>query len=160
MDSKEIVEKFWKALDKSPFVMIGIPAQNAHSEPMTAQFDDDIPNSLFFFAGKDNRLATGLVSHPEAMVEFSGKGHDFFASVSGTLSVSDDRDLIDKFWSIAIEAWFDGGKADPNLTLLRFDMKNAEMWEADLSAANKLKMLFGGDINYGDPKEKHVETTM
>ncbi|WP_420606308.1 pyridoxamine 5'-phosphate oxidase family protein [Novosphingopyxis sp.] len=160
MDQRDIIKQFWKALDKSPFVMIGIPAQNAHSEPMTAQFDDDIPNALFFYARRDNRLATGMASHPQAMVQFTGKGHDFFACISGMLSVSDDPRLIDKFWSNAIEAWFDGGKDDPNLTLLRFDMKNAEMWEADLSAGNKLKMLFGGDIDYGDPNEKHIETTM
>ena len=55
---QEIAAKFLDKLKDSPFVMIGL-TDGQHSEPMTAQIDDDQPNTLFFFAGKDNRIAGG-----------------------------------------------------------------------------------------------------
>ena len=139
---QEVAEKFIGKLKDSPFVMIGLENGGEHSEPMTAQIDDDQPNTLFFFAGRDNRLASG----GRAMAQFAAKGHDFFACLDGEVSTDDDRAQIDKLWSKQVEAWFPQGKEDPNLTLLRFDIDSAELWEADVSLAGRFKMLFGGTI--------------
>ncbi len=139
---KEVADKFLSKLKSSPFVMIGL-GDGEHSEPMTAQIDDDRPNTLFFFAGRDNRIASG----GDAMVQFASKGHDFFACLAGNVSTHNDRAQIDKLWSKQIEAWFPEGKDDPNLTLLRFDIASAELWEADVSIGGRLKMLFGGTID-------------
>lgn len=139
---QEIAAKFIGKLKDSPYVMIGLN-DGQHSEPMTAQVDDDHPNTLFFFAGKDNRIAKG----GQAMAQFVGKGHDFFACLSGKVGQHHDRALIDKLWDKQVEAWFPGGKEDPNLALLRFDIDSAELWETDVSVSGRLKMLFGGTIS-------------
>ena len=141
-NSQEVAEKFLDKLKSSPFVMIGLESDHQHSEPMTAQIDDDQPNTLFFFAGRDNRLAKGGA----AMAQFASKGHDFFACLSGSVSHDDNRAQIDKLWNKAAEAYFPQGKEDPNLALLRFDVNSAELWEAEVSLGGKLKMLFGGTI--------------
>ena len=144
-DTQEIKEHFWKKLADSPFVMIGLD-EGGHSEPLTAQLDKDQVDTLFFFIGKDNRLAGG----GKAMAQFVSKGHDFFACLAGTARVDNDFAMIDKLWNKQVEAWFPGGKDDPNLALLRFDIDDAEMWETDMSLAGKVKMLFGGTIKAGD----------
>ena len=139
---QEVAEKFIDKLKSSPFVMIGLEGGDQHHEPMTAQIDDDQPNTLFFFAGRDNRIAGG----GRAMAQFASKGHDFFACLDGTVSRDDDRGQIDKLWNNAAEAYFPAGKDDPNLTLLRFDIDSAELWETDIALSGRLKMLFGGTI--------------
>ncbi len=149
-NSQEIAEKFIDKLKSSPFVMLGL-MDGQHSEPMTAQLDDDQPNTLFFFAGKDNRAAKG----GDAMVQFVAKGHDFFGCLAGTLSQQNDAAQIDKLWNNQVEAWFPGGKTDPNLALLRFDVDSAELWETDISLSGKLKMLFGGTIS-SDESSSHA----
>jgi len=146
-DTQEIKQHFWKKLAASPFVMIGLDGGGGHSEPLTAQLDEDQVDTLFFFIGKDNRLAQGGA----AMAQFVAKGHDFFACLAGTARVDNDFAQIDKLWNKQVEAWFPGGKDDPNLALLRFDISDAEMWESDMSLSGKLKMLFGGKI---DPSEE------
>ena len=138
---QEIADKFIGKLKDSPFVMIGLE-DGSHSEPMTAQIDDDQPNTLFFFSGKDNRIAGG----GSAMAQFVGKGHDFFACLAGTVTQDHDRAEIDKLWTKQVEAWFPGGKDDPNVALLRFDIDSAELWETDISLSGRVKMLFGGTI--------------
>lgn len=148
---QEIAATFLAKLKESPFVMIGLVNSHEHHEPMTAQVDDDQPNTLFFFAGKDNRVAKG----GEAMAHFVAKGHDFFACLAGTISQDNDRAMIDKLWSNQVEAWFPAGKDDPNLTLLRFDVTSAELWETDLSVGGRLKLLFGGTIR-ADESSSHA----
>lgn len=136
---QEIAAKFLDKLKASPFVMLGL-MDGQHSEPMTAQLDDDQPNTLFFFAGRDNRAAKG----GDAMAQFVGKGHDFFACLAGTLTPDNDPAQKDKLWNNQVDAWFPNGKADA--LLLRFDIDSAELWETDISVSGRLKMLFGGTI--------------
>jgi general stress protein 26 len=136
--------------------MIGLAGSGTHSEPLTAQLDKDQVDTLWFFVGRDNRLVQG----GKAMAQYVSKGHDYFACLSGTVRVDNDRAMIDKLWSRPAEAWFPGGKDDPNLALLRFDIDDAELWEADMSLSGKLKMLFGGTIKASEEgSHARVETT-
>ena len=145
-DSGELKKHLWKKMTEGPFVMMGLTGGNHHSEPLTVQLDKDQVDTLFFFIRKDNRLASG----GDAMVQFVSKGQDFFACLSGRAAIDNDRAMIDKLWSKPAEAWFPGGKDDPNLALLRFDIADAELWESDVSIVGKVKMLLGGTI---DPEE-------
>src|ERR1700761_772424 len=155
-DETQLKRDLWKHMESSPFVMIGLTESGEHSEPLTAQLDKDQVDTLWFFIGKDNRLAKG----GDAMAQFVSKGHDFFACLSGTARIDNDRGMIDKLWSKQAEAWFPGGKADPNLALLRFDIADAELWETDLSLGGRLKMVFGGKIKPAEAgSHAHVNST-
>lgn len=139
----DIAQTFLAKLKSSPFVMIGLENSHKHHEPLTAQIDEDKPNTLYFFVGKDNRIAGG----GRAMAHFASKGHDFFACLDGDVTQDNDRAEIDKLWSPMIESWFPGGKDDPNLCLLRFDVDSAELWESDMSLTGRVKLLFGGKVD-------------
>jgi len=142
-DETQLKRDLWKRMENSPFLMVGLTETGEHSEPLTAQLDKDQVDTLWFFVGKDNRLAKG----GKAMAQFVSKGHDYFACLAGTARIHNDFAMIDKLWSRQVEAWFPGGKDDPNLALLRFDIESAELWEADMSISGKVKMLFGARIN-------------
>lgn len=146
---QEVAAKFLEKLKDSPFVMIGLTDGN-HSEPMAVKTDDDQPNTLFIFSGHDNRIARG----GDAMAQFVGKGHDFFACLAGSVSEETDRATFDKLWDNRVEAWFPNGKADARLN--RFDIDSAELWETDVSFSGRLKMLFGGTIK-GEESSSHAK---
>lgn len=153
----QLKRDLWKKMSHSPFVMVGLIGEDQHSEPLTVQLDKDQVDTLWFFVGKDNRLTK---SGP-AMAQFVSKGHDFFACLSGRVQVHNDAAMIEKLWSRPAEAWFAGGKNDPNLALLRFDIDSAELWEADVSISGKLKMLFGGKIKPSEEgSHARVDTTV
>lgn len=152
-DIAELKQHLWKKLANSPFLMIGLMDSDRHHIPLTAQLDEDLVDTLFFFVGKDNRLAPG----GRAMAHFISKGHDYFACLDGTLRIDDDFAMIDRLWSRQVEPWFPGGRDDPNLALLRFDIDSAELWETDMSVSGKLKLLFGGRIRRGE-EGSHVVT--
>ena len=145
---QEVAAKFLEKLNDSPFIMIGLMDGN-HAEPMNVKTDENQPNTLFIFSGRDNRIAKG----GSAMAQFVGKGHDFFACLAGTVSEETDRATFDKLWDNRVEAWFPNGKADARLN--RFDVDSAELWETDVSASGRVKMLFGGTI-HGEESSSHA----
>ena len=140
-DIAQLKADLWKKMAASPFLMVGLQ-DGEHSAPLTAQLDKDQVDTIFFFIGRDNRMAKGGL----AMAQFVSKGHDYFACLAGTARVDNDFAMIDKLWNNQVEAWFSGGRDDPNLALLRFDIDSAELWETDMSITGKLKMLFGGKV--------------
>lgn len=148
---KEIREEFWKSFEDSPFIMIRLEGAGGHAEPMTAQLDRDAHHQIWFFTSRTNRIGAG----GQAMAQFSSKGHDVFACLSGTLSEETDRAVFDKHWNKAAEAWFEGGRNDPNLVMLRYDIDNAEVWTADPGIVGKFKMLTGMDVK-SDELGKHA----
>ncbi|MCG6120824.1 MAG: pyridoxamine 5'-phosphate oxidase family protein, partial [Blastomonas sp.] len=89
-----------------------------------------------------------------------GEGHKLFACIAGTLTIDNNPEVIDKFWSNSVEAWYEQGKSDPDLVMLRFDPSDIEIWEADMSLVGKLKMMFGGTMKAKDLEGKHVETAL
>lgn len=158
-DTHESLDAFWSALESSPFVMLGLPAQNAHSMPMTAQFEDR-HGPIWFYGSRSSRLVEGLTSTNDAMAQYVGEGHKLFACISGMLTNDNNPAIIDKFWSNSVEAWYPQGKSDPDLVMLRFDLSHAEIWEADMTLMGKLKMMFGGTMSASDLEGKHVETSI
>ncbi len=141
-DAQKLKEHLWEKLEEGPFLMVGLAGGETHSEPLTAQLDKDQVDRIWFFIGKDNRLAGGGA----VMAQFVSKGQDFFACLRGHAVIDNDPAMIEKLWSKPVEAWFPQGRNDPNLALLRFDIDDAELWEVDISLAGRLKLLFGGKI--------------
>lgn len=148
----EIEARFWKELKANPVVMIGlVGATEAHAQPMTAFFDDD-HGPIWFFTARDNSLVEKLAQSHHAIANYVAKGHDLFASVHGHLSIEPDPALIDRFWSGSVAAWFDGGRDDPKLTLLRMDTDRAEIWLGGSSFDAVIRRKLGRDpkAHYAD----------
>jgi len=158
-DTYESLDAFWSALESSPFVMLGLPSQVAHSQPMTAQFDGH-DGPIWFYGTRSSRLVEGLSSTNNAMAQYVGEGHKLFACISGLLTIDNDRAMIDKFWSNSVEVWYPQGKSDPDLVMLRFDPDHIEVWQADMSMMGKLKMMFGGTMKASDMAGKHIEIAL
>ncbi len=151
----EIREAMWKAMAASPYVMLGTQTDRQHFEPMYAVLDEDADSEFWFYTKKDNRAAKG----GPATVQFVSKGHDLYASLRGTLTPENDPAVIDRYWSKPVEAWYEQGRDDPQLLMLRFDLEDAEIWEADTSILGKLKMITGNTIR-GSEAGSHAKVAL
>ena len=152
----ELKHKFWKSLADSPFLFLQLDADPHTAVPMTAQLDKEAEHAIWFFTGKDHVFARG----GPATATFAGKGHEMFARFAGTLTPELSRERLDKQWSTVVEAWFPGGKDDPNLLMLRMDLgAGAEIWNSDLGFVDNAKMLLGFDTRE-EAKKEHTQTTL
>jgi general stress protein 26 len=113
--------------------------------PMTAQLEDEAGGPIWFFSARSTALVKDLATKNRAIATFASKGHDLFASVHGTLTLDNDRAVIDRLWNRFVAAWYQGGKTDPELALLRFDPDRGEIWQDASSVVAGIKMLLGMD---------------
>ncbi len=60
--------------------------------------------------------------------------------------------MIEKLWNPYVAAWFEGGKDDPKVTLLRLDPEHAEIWLDELSFLAGIKVMLGAD-----PKKEYKD---
>jgi general stress protein 26 len=56
-----------------------------------------------------------------------------------------DRATIDRLWNRFAAAWYEGGRDDPKLQLIRFDPAAAQIWLNENSMFAGVKMLLGID---------------
>lgn len=141
-DKQEFEKRFWKSIRSDMTVMVGLDGSDAR--PMTAQFDGD-NKVIYFFTARDTELPPKLKRARKANLVYAAKGHDLFATVQGTLRIDNDRATIDRLWNRFVAAWFEKGKEDPKLTLLRFEPGEAEIWLDASSLMAGLKMFLGID---------------
>jgi general stress protein 26 len=126
-------------------MMLGLDGvEDGHTRPMTAQVEGD-RGPIWFFTSKDTALVQKLGRGNRAIGTFASKGHDLFATVHGRLSLDNDRDVIDRLWNRYVAAWYEGGKDDQKLALLRLDAERAEIWLDASSLVAGLKILLGAD---------------
>ena len=149
----EITEKFWKALKSDMTVMLGLDgARDGHTQPMTAQIEEDEGGPIWFFAARDNSLIDAMGQSHRAIVTFADKGHHLFASISGDLTVDTDREVIERLWNPFVAAWYEEGKDDPKLRLLRLDAESAKIWLNGSSFGAAIDVLLRRD-----PKETYKD---
>ena len=153
-DPAEMRDKFWKALAESPFIMLQLDADPDSAAPMTAQLDRDANHEIWFFVSRNSHLAP----MGPATATFTSKGHDTFARFHGLLSEETSRERKDKEWSKLAEAWFPGGKNDPDLLMLHMKLGDATIWsKAELGMLGAAKMALGMNVRK-EAVDTHVQT--
>lgn len=120
----EVREKLWKAIDNHHTGMLGITGDSHHFQPMTAFVEKD-RDTLWFFTRRETDLAQA-VDGGEATFIFLDD--HLQACIDGSLTLSHDQARIDRFWNVHVAAWYPDGKDDPQLTLLRLDVREAAVW--------------------------------
>lgn len=155
---REIEEKFWKALKSDRTLMLGL-AGEGHAQPMTAQIEDEGRGPIWIFSSKDTELVRSIGEGRRGAAHFSSKGHDLFASAEGDLTLSHDAATIDQLWNPFVAAWYEGGKTDPKLILIRFDAGQAQIWLNENSLFSGIKLMLGSDPKQ-DYKDKVADVNL
>ncbi|MBR0558189.1 pyridoxamine 5'-phosphate oxidase family protein [Ciceribacter sp. L1K23] len=147
------VNQLWEEIDDIHAGMLGLQGEAMHMQPM-APFADQKTNTIWFFTKTDSELVQKLRPGSRAHFCVVGKDHDYHACLAGSLAERKDAAKIDEYWNSIVEAWYEGGKSDPKLTLVALHLDDGEIWA---STGNPLK--FGWEIakaNMNDEKTPDV----
>lgn len=158
---RELEAKFWKALKSDMTMMLGlVGVDDGHLRPMTGQIDGDGGRGpIWFFTSKETAIVQALGKKDRAVATFVSKNHELYATVHGRLALEKDRAVVDRLWNRFVAAWFEKGKDDPKLALLRLDPERAEIWLDASSIVSGIKMLLGADPKE-DYKDKVAEVSL
>ncbi|WP_306120612.1 MULTISPECIES: pyridoxamine 5'-phosphate oxidase family protein [unclassified Roseitalea] len=133
--------QLWEAIEDSHAVMLGSPDHTQHMQPMAPMVARD-EEAIWFFTKTDTDLVEA-VGDSGGLVHLCvvGKDHDYHACLRGHLTRHMDQAHVDRFWSPMVEAWYEQGKDDPRMTMLRFVPADAEIW-----ASTDSTLKFGWEI--------------
>jgi len=150
-------ETLAKLLKKAKIALITtVSADNQLvSRPMAVK-ERDFDGDLWFFTEDPSHKTDEVRSNPEVNVALeSGSG---WVSIAGIASIVKDAAKIDELWDTAAEAWFQNGRDDPKVALLKVTARTAEYWATDEPKPLVLFKYAKAAVTGGQPKvgESHT----
>ena len=113
----------------------------ATCRPMSTQGVDD-NGTLWFFSAKDSDKNKDIMQDKHVQLFYSHPGNMNFMVVNGTAEILFDKDKTEELWSPLVKTWFQGGKDDPNLSLIKVTPVSAYYWDTKGSKMiNFFKMI-------------------
>ncbi len=161
---QELEQKFWKALKSDMTLMLGLDGvEDGHARPMTAQLEHENRGPIWFFTAKDNvhraearaAAATATARSPPSPRRGTTCSRPSMARCASTTTARSSTGC----GTAIVAAWFEGGKDDPKLALLRLDPERAEIWGDASSLVAGIKLLLGVDPKK-DYKDKVAEVSL
>jgi len=89
---------------------------NSNNRPMALQGVDE-NGVLWFISSKDSRKNADIKEDNEVHLYFMNDSTYEYLNIKGNATITQDKELIDKYWTDFANAWFDG-KDDPNVTII------------------------------------------
>jgi general stress protein 26 len=143
MSSPEHKSLIWNLISKIKVGMLttvnGEGKKDLHARPMSL-VQDDYDGTLYFFTSKNSGKVYEVVNDgQEVGITFSNPSEQVYVSLSGQAKLTQNKELISKYWSSGVAAWFPGGIDDPEVAILEVKINKGEHWNADES---KIIQLF------------------
>lgn len=130
LGGKEAIEKIKELVGHNAVCMFSsmgdsIPFQ---TRPMTTQEVDDGGN-FWFLSAKDSHKNQEVREDSRVQLLFANTSASEYLTVYGRAEILTDRQKVDEVWSPMAKAWFEKGKDDPNLSLIKVTPEHAYYWE-------------------------------
>ncbi|MBA2754767.1 MAG: pyridoxamine 5'-phosphate oxidase family protein [Chloroflexota bacterium] len=115
------------------------PDGDLRSRPMATQ-QAEFDGTLWFFTLASDPKVAEVRRDQRVNLSFASKDDNAWVSMSGTAELVRDQAKMRELWSKPLEAWFPDGVDDPNLSLLKVTVGQAEYWDA---TSNKIAYVAG-----------------
>lgn len=125
--TQDLKQQFASRLNETRSGMLSAGA--APAVPMShfyeAEKDDAV---LWFITSKGTELAQAAQKQTKGQYLISDNDAQLYARVDGVIRAENDPATLERIWSFVADAWFEEGKQDDDVQLLRMDMRAAEVW--------------------------------
>ena len=155
LDNKEAVEKIISLVKeiKTGIFVTELTKTPLQSRPMSIQDIDDEGN-LWFISSANSNKNFEILKDNQVQLFFANNASSQYISIYGAASIYKDQAIIDELWSPVAKAWFEEGKNDPNVTVIKVTPSDAYYWDTkDGKVISLLKMagsaIFGNTADIG-----------
>ena len=130
LTGKEALDKMKELVEHNSICMFtsNVGETPLQTRPMTTQEVDDEGN-FWFLSPKDSHKNYEIRSDARVQLLFANTSASEYLTVYGTATIINDRKKIEELWSPMAKAWFQQGKDDPNLSLIKVSPEHAYYWE-------------------------------
>lgn len=129
--NKEAIEKLKDLVNKIDVGMVcsyPAPGDYVHAVPMSRQEVDEEGNIWYLFSS-ESEMYKNLQGNNKVSILFSHIADYNFLSINGLAEISTDKARIDKYWNKFVEVWFEKGKEDPRIRIMKVSVQDAHYWD-------------------------------
>ncbi len=131
MTDTDLKATFWDRIDNVNVGMLSADGTDPRPMAHHARRDD---TALWFLTADSTDIGKDAAAGKTARYQIASGDAKIYAVVDGSLSVETDRTKLEEIWSPMDNAWFEDGKDDPDVRLVRFTPKTGEVWASDSTA--------------------------
>ena len=123
-DTQELIDRAWSIAQKTRnATLVTVEGTKPIARPMSAHVDE-LTHTISFLTAADSRKTR---NDGDQVVVFFINGNSY-VSVTGGLSVSNDRARIRELWTPFVKAWWDSPE-DPDIRVLDVAPSEIEIWD-------------------------------
>lgn len=138
MSSPEHKQKIWEMIKNIKVgMLVTLDDDIPRARPMHL-VQDEYDGTIWFFTRRSAEKVSETNSDNDVCLSFSDQEKGVYVSLSGKAQLTDDPELIEKYWNPMIAAWFTESKDDSDVTLLEIKVQMGEHWQAKKSKAFQL----------------------
>ena len=131
-----------------------------YSRPMATQ-ETRFQGELWFLTRQDSGKVDEIRHNAHVNVAYSDPKESTFISLSGRAQLSKDRQKIHELWNPLYKAWFPIGEEDPEITVIKVVVEDAEYWSAPSSAiVRNFRMLKASITGDGSQVGEHEHVAL
>lgn len=98
------------------------------TRPMALREVDDKGN-LWFISSQSSNKNFEIKKDDRVQLFFAKNANSHYLSVFGTATIFSDQSKIEEVWTSIANAWFEEGKNDPDVTVIRVKPEDAYYWD-------------------------------
>lgn len=126
-----LTDTFWSNLSKIHVVLLG--AGDGSPVPMSPLSREE-DGAIWFITSADHDSFKAAKAGADADIYLSDSAGHMYGTIKGQLSASQDDDKLDELWSPMAAAWFENGREDDSVRLMKYTPREAEIWATDGTA--------------------------
>ena len=117
-------EEFWDRLEDIRTGMLGV---NGRYVPMSHNLEPEDGN-IWFLTAQGTDMAKAAAEGADTRYIVCGDAKSIYADIEGHLEVSTSKEKLDEVWNAMASTWFEEGKEDKDIVLIRLVPRQAEVW--------------------------------
>ena len=131
-----------------------------YSRPMATQ-ETRFQGELWFLTRRDSGKVEEIRHNAHVNLSYVDVKNSNFISLSGVAHISRDRQKIQELWNPMYKAWFPDGEEDPEISVLKVVVEDAEYWSAPSSSlVRNYRMLKASITKDGSQVGEHEHVSL
>ena len=98
------------------------------SRPMSTQGIDD-NGTIWFFSSRNSLKNIQITTENKVYLMYADTGAQHYLSLTAYAQIADDREKIEALWTPLAKAWFEQGKVDPDIKLIKLHPIEGHYWD-------------------------------
>ncbi len=142
MSKQEQIDKIQAMVKDIKYTMLTTrnDEDHLHSCPMNTTETSIGAKEIWFIGHTPSETADNIGKNPEVNLAYVTQDDEKYLSISGTAELVEDKEKLDELWSVMYNAYFEQGKEDPKVQLIKVVPHGAEYWSNGNAISSAVKM--------------------